>query len=237
MRTPLSVLALILASISTSAVANPVVKSALEEFVARPTDKSSLAILQKRLDPNVGASPSVFSEWSNKESAGDDLQAWAMAGTNLIEMADHYIVFQPQFARSAINGAVVPQDGLFNLDRPVAASYSLPKAIMNNGYVVVAGLPASSDVHTSSARMLKGLPPAGPDGKPILVCKMGKGPSSYYYELSSTQRVRLRETTGLPFSQCLPPYAQSAYWKARLVDFVGPDGAYTDRVEAGRVHD
>ncbi|MHD0644616.1 hypothetical protein ACYPKM_03115 [Pseudomonas aeruginosa] len=223
---------------SFASLANPLIHNSVEALAEAPFDERNTARIRAELDANYGNPRSTFAAWKEGELNAESPDKWSLAGLTMLEMVGENIQLDPYTPRRAIGGNVYAQDSLFSLDRPLITSYALQREVVPTGYVMAYnGLPLSAGVETSSTRMMKGLPPAGPDGKAIVVCKMGEGASSSYFELSETQRASLREVTGLSFSRCLPPYAQSAYWKARIVDFVDPSGELTVRTDAGRTHD
>lgn len=78
-----------------------------------------------------------------------------------------------------------------------------------------------SMAYNSQERMAMGLAPIGPDGTPIILCRLNDDPRASYFEMSQREGVRLLNalSTGMSLNRaCLTDEIFGDYWKVRLKD-------------------
>lgn len=216
----------ILGSFSMGAQANILsdqfIKRELVESATSNNPANANEHLYARMQSSTKAAKVIFSVWSRYDDQSVIGARWGEVGLNLLRWSDPERLNDWKTSRriTGVNQLVYQQDGLINLERVAYRHGGYPTKMINGYQVADTFRPARAIPKTSERLLAEGLPPIGPDNKPINACRIGLSSQAPFVELSEQQRSAYSANTGMAFVTCLTGNNATAYWKARYSDFV-----------------
>lgn len=102
-------------------------------------------------------------------------------------------------------------------------------ALIDTDMINLHGTGKGNKPYVNRHALRSGLAPAGPDSKPVQVCRFIKVKSASYYEMAYTDVEPMLSATGSKMSReeaCLTPNLAKAYWTYRYHDLIDEQGDY-----------
>ncbi len=168
------------------------------------------------------AARKIMAVWSSYNYQEEYGEKWGEVGLNLLRWSYPEKPYEWNTATrfSGVSHNIYQQNTLFDLDRVQLSETDYPIVDFNGFETYNTLKPERTISSTSKRRMVEGKSPIGPDNKPILVCRIGPSSEAPYVEISSWQKDRFEERTGMNFDRCLFGNTESKYWQHRISDFI-----------------